>query len=277
MGLFGREEGERVRNLSPLRQMVPYLMVGRNESAVYFQQQIDVDPVLAFVDAQNVGVDPEDRMTFFHVVLAAAVRVLAEREQLNRFVINRRLYARKKISLSFAVKKKFADDGRLTTVKIDFAPTDRLADVSRKVREAVSVGKGKDKTSSEKEMDLVLKIPGFLLKGAMRALAFLDGLNLIPNAMIRQDPMYASMFLANLGSIGLDAPYHHLYEYGTIPLFVVIGKIKKAPVVTADDQLAVGRVAEVRYTFDERITDGYYAARSLEIFERLIAHPQELV
>lgn len=276
MGLFGREEGDRIRNLSPLRQMVPFLMVGRNESAVYFSQQIDVEPALAFVAARNEGKPDDERLTFFHVVLAAAVRVLAERPQLNRFVVNRRLYARKKISLSFAVKKKFADEGRLSTVKIDFEPTDGLEEVSRKVRAAVSAGKGTKKSSSEKEMDLVLLAPRFLLKRMMGALAWLDGLNLIPNAMIRQDPMYASMFLANLGSIGLDAPYHHLYEYGTIPLFVVLGKIKKAPVVTADDQLAVGKVAEVRYTFDERITDGYYAARSLELFESLIADPTRL-
>jgi hypothetical protein len=277
MGFFGREEGTRLKNLSPLRRMVPYLMVGRNESAVYFQQQIDVEPALAFVDKRNAEHTDDHRMTFFHVVLAAAVRVLAEREQLNRFVLNRKIYARKKISLSFAVKKKFADDGRLSTVKIDFEPTDRLEDVSRKVRDAVSVGKGSSKSASEKEMDLVLMIPGFLLKSALKVLAWLDGMNMVPAAMIREDPMYASMFLANLGSIGLDAPYHHLFEYGTIPLFVVIGKIKKAPVVTADDTLAVGKVAEVRYTFDERITDGYYAARSLEIFERLIAHPEELL
>lgn len=277
MGLFGREEGERLRNLSPLRRMVPYLMVGRNEAAVYFQQQLDVEPALAFVERFNQDRPEGERLTIFHIVLAAAVRVLAERPELNRFVLNRRIHARKKISLSFAVKKKFADEGRLTTVKIDFEPTDRLADVSRKALGAIEVGKGDQKTSSEKEMDLVLMIPGFILRSALKLLGWFDGMNLLPDAMIRQDPMYASMFLANLGSIGLDAPYHHLFEYGTVPLFVVMGKIKKAPVVTADDQLAVGTVAELRYTFDERITDGYYAARSLELFEGLITDPDRLV
>jgi pyruvate/2-oxoglutarate dehydrogenase complex dihydrolipoamide acyltransferase (E2) component len=94
--------------------------------------------------------------------------------------------------------------------------------------------------------------------------------------MVREDPLYASVFLANLGSIGLEAPFHHLYEYGTVPLFAVIGRISKEPIVDADGALAVGQVVHLRYTLDERIADGFYCARSLELLRELLEHPERL-
>ncbi len=274
MPLFRRPEGTYLRDVHPLRKLMPHLMPGRNESIVYFEQELRVGKALAWLDARNARGGP--KLTFFHLVLAGVVRALAERPQMNRFVVGRRLYQRDAIELSFAVKKRMADDAPLTTVKIRFVPGDGVDNDAGRVDEAIGVGRGEAQTSSEKEVALVTKLPGFLVRLAFWLQRTLDGLNLLPAAMIRPDPMYASMFLANLGSVGLDAPFHHLYEYGTIPLFGVIGRIQKAPVVTAEGTLAVDDVVRLRWSFDERIADGFYCARSLDLFKAWLEDPSTL-
>jgi len=191
-------------------------------------------------------------------------------------VVGRRLYQRKDIELSFAVKKQYADGAKLTMVKQRFEPADGLRDVAGRVQEVVTVGKGEAETSSEKEMRAVSRAPRSVTRTLMWAQRTLDYFNLLPAGMIRNDPLYASMVVANLGSVGLHAAYHHLYEYGTVPLFAAIGAVHRAPVVDESGELAGRRVVDVRYTFDERITDGWYAARSLERFKGYVEDPARL-
>lgn len=273
MPLFSRPDGVPVADASPLRVLMPHLMPGRNGAAVYFEQQLRVEKTLAFLET----LPEEDRPGFFHVVLCALIRTLAERPMLNRFVVGRRLYQRRNVELSFAVKKQFSDDGALTTVKVTFSGAETLAEVRRLAQSAVEEGRGARPTTSEKEMRLVTMLPRSLLRLVMWAQRALDYFNLLPATMIRSDPLYASAFLANLGSIGLDAPYHHLFEYGTVPIFIAIGRIQPAPVVEQVGCLAVRKVVGVRYTLDERIADGFYCARSLERFRTLVEDPTPLL
>ena len=270
MGLLERSDGRRVRGLTLLRRFMPFLMRSRNESVVYFEQQLRVDGTLAWL----AGHDGKDRQkfSFFHVVLAAVARILGERPKMHRFVVGRRLHDRKKIELSFAVKKTLTDDAALSTVKVGFDPEAPLDDVPARVDAAIREGRGSEETVSEKEMKVVALLPRFLLRLVMWAQQVLDYWGLLPTSMISNDPLYASAFLANLGSVGLDAPFHHLYEYGTVSIFIGIGKIQDAPVVT-DGVLGVGKVVTIRYSFDERVADGYYAARSLDRVQQYIEDP----
>jgi hypothetical protein len=129
----------------------------------------------------------------------------------------------------------------------------------------------------DKELKLALALPGFLLRGVMSLLRFLDRINLLPGFMIDTDPMYASMFVANLGSIGLDQTYHHLYEYGTISLFAALGTPKKIVVVGKNDQPVVKETVEIRWTFDERINDGFYCAASMRAAQRIVEDPERYI
>lgn len=273
MPLIPRPDGELVGDASPLRVLMPHLMPSRNGAAVWFEQQIVIEETLAFLES----LPGAERPGFFHVVLCALVRTLAERPMLNRFVVGRRLYQRRGIELSFAVKKRFADDGALTTVKVPFTGAERLDEVRALASAAVGEGRGDRPTTSEKEMKVVTLLPRSVLRFVMWAQRALDYFNLLPAPMLRSDPLYASAFLANLGSIGLDAPYHHLFEYGTVPLFISIGRIQLAPVVDPDGSLAVRKVVAFRYTLDERIADGFYCARSLERFRELVQNPATLL
>lgn len=274
MVLFSRSDGDPVEGLSLLRRSLPFVMPGRNESAVYYEQEVDVTGTLKFVEKANQGREGNP-LTFFHVFLAGGVRTLALRPRLNRFVAGHTVYQRKRIEISFAVKKAFTDRAALTTVKIPFEHQDTLEDVAGRVDRAIGVGRAQKLTSSEKEMKLAAYLPTPMLAGLLRLQRVLDRHNLLPGPMIENDPLYASLFVANVGSIGLEAPFHHLYEYGTVSLFAALGCIRKV-------ERGSGRgrkqreVVTIRYSFDERIADGFYCARSLELFKEFVENPAPL-
>jgi hypothetical protein len=276
MPLIPRSDGTFVARAPTLRRMMPFLMPTRTEAAVYFEQQIEVAAALAFLERLNEGRPKERRATLFQLVLVAMARTIAMRPTLNRFVVGRRLYQRRRIELSFAVKKEMSDVGGLTTVKAVLDPAAPLDRALETIEASVGAGRGTKRLRSEKEMDLVTLLPRAIVRFVLAMQRVLDYFNLLPGSMIGPDPLYASVFLANLGSVGLDSAYHHLFEYGTTPIFVTVGRVKKAVVPGEGDVPVVRDVVSFKYSLDERIADGLYCAKSLEILKTLLERPESL-
>jgi pyruvate/2-oxoglutarate dehydrogenase complex dihydrolipoamide acyltransferase (E2) component len=251
--------------------MMPYLMRGKNEAAVYFEQTLDVTRTLAWLDAVNRG--GAARATIFHVVLRALADVLHERPRLNRFAVGRKIYDRDGVHISFAAKKKMSDDAPLATVKREFPAGESFAAMMEGLSGAVGEARSDRKSAVDKELALFLRLPGPVLDAAVGLLRRLDAWGLAPKALLDPDPMYASAFVANLGSIKIDAAYHHLYEHGNCPLFVTVGQIQPRPLVDAGGAIAVRPTVMLRYTYDERIEDGLYAATALDLLRRRVEDP----
>ena len=87
--------------------------------------------------------------------------------------------------------------------------------------------------------------------------------------MIDADPLYTSVFLANLGSINYPAGFHHLWEYGTASVFGVMGRIERG----ADGS----RKFTAAWTYDERMEDGLYSYHTLEMVRNWIENPETMV
>ena len=136
----------------------------------------------------------------------------------------------------------------------------------------VREGRGDAPSTVDKELRLLFWLPDVARRFVLGALRWLDERGLLPRAVVQADAFHASMFVANLGSLQLDAGYHHLYEWGTIPIFCVIGQTKEVPLVR-DGALVVGRQAVLRFTYDERIEDGLYAGRALQHLRGLVEDP----
>jgi hypothetical protein len=283
MSIFGRAEGAPIANLSSMRRMLPFLIRGRNEAAVYFELIVDVTRTLAFIEERagksGEGASKESerkKITLFQLILAAMLRTFVERPDLNCFVAGGKLRQRAKIEFSFAIKRAMRDDAPLTTTKVTFEPSDDLDRVGERMYVPVREGKAGKKTTSDVEMDIFTRLPVFVLRFLLFLQRSLDALSLLPAAMIRTDPLYTSMFFANLGSVGLDSAYHHLFEHGTCPFFVTVGRVKKGVIVGEDGAPAVRDVVSLKFSFDERIVDGLYCSRSLEIFQRYLEDPKRL-
>jgi pyruvate/2-oxoglutarate dehydrogenase complex dihydrolipoamide acyltransferase (E2) component len=276
MPLFRRPDGVLVRDENNVRRMMPYLMRGRNESAVYHEQNCDLTKTRPWLRAFNRS-HPDAPATLFHLLLYCFARAIRERPGLNRFIAGGRIYQRNHVEMSFAAKKVMDPDAPLVTVKMRMDEDEPFAEVVKRVASTIEDARSDRVSAVDKELKLALALPGVMVRGVMAALRGLDNVNLLPGAMIEHDPMYASAFLANLGSVGLDNTFHHLYEYGTISLFGAIGTTRKAVVVGRDGKPFVRDAVKVRWTLDERINDGLYSATGLKIAQQIIEDPERFL
>ncbi len=265
--LFTRPDGKLARDVAPFRRIMPFIMKGRNESAVYFEQWIDLTRTLPFIDEWNAK-HADQKVTVFHVFMHAAVKAFAERPRLNRFVMGNRVWERDGIWISFSAKKKLEDGAPIVVIKRRFDPAATFAATVQHVYGDLREGRSDKKSHVDKELSLFLSLPGPLLRLGVALLRWLDRWNLLPGGFIHPDPLYASLFVASLGSVKLDSAYHHLYEYGNCPFFAVLGRVQ--PVVTPS---GTKQMCSVKYTFDERIEDGLYCAKALELLRARVEAP----
>ncbi len=253
---------------------MPYVMRGRNESAVYFATDIDVENALRYVKAKNAELG-ENRYSLFGLFLAAAVRTMVLKPHLNRFIHRRGVYQRKRLSFSFIVKKRMTEDAAEANAKIYFERGDTIDVVMGRFNTAVEKARGEELPPASRTIRTLQGVPGG--KAAFTALfRLLDRFNLAPSGLIDDDPLFTSAFFANLGSIGLETPYHHLYEWGTASLFIVLGRMfmKEAP--RHGGAAGAKHYITFKATVDERIADGMYFAHSLALFSRFLLHPELL-
>ncbi len=248
------------------------MMPTRMESAIFMKRKIDLTGTFEFIDRHK---ERYPRLSVFHVFIAVCKEVLYRRPRLNQFVLNRKLYRNREASISFAVRKNKDIDSPITVVKIDFEKDDSFATMYHKIEAAKGIGRETKSTSGEKEVILLKYLPDFLICAILKLFKVLDSLNLIPHSMLKNDPLYASAMAANLGSLGMDAAYHHLYEWGTISIVATLGKIEKKLFVDSSDQVSVKMGTVVKITGDERICDGYYTAQSFALFQDIFENPDK--
>jgi hypothetical protein len=277
MSVKRRCDGTLIRDLPAFRVINPFVMRGRNESAVYLSQEIALTKTLEYIRKFNRAQDRDaPKLSLFHVLLCAAVRGLALRPQLNRFVSGQRIYQRNRIQISFIVKKQLTEEGAEANAKISFSPYETLSSIISKINSNVKDARDVSGTDSDKEIEFFVRFPRFVLNLFVRAFKFLDSFGIAPRSMIESDPLYTSVYLANLGSVGLDAPFHHLYEWGNASIFVAIGKLRKEPRLNRDGSMTVIDVIRVNYTIDDRISEGIYCAKGIELFKNFIENPEVL-
>jgi hypothetical protein len=266
-----RPDGTLARDAPGYRRFMPALMPGRNESAVYFDLRVDVDETERFLAAVRDSHDGS-HPTLFHVVLWALARMFDRHPRLNRFVAGGRLYQRDGVWITFTAKTELTDAGTLLEVKHRFDPLRPFLELVSELQDDVGRARAGDRGLADRELDAFLRLPPSLRRGVVRLATAANSMNLLPRSFIAGDPFFASAFVTNLGSVGLDAAFHHLYEYGTIPVFCTLGVVHDE-VVVRDGAPVVAHVASVKFAFDERVEDGLYAAHALDDFRRLVEHP----
>lgn len=223
--MFGnRYDGRRLKDIDPFMKMVPHIMTKRSDAQVFYKQEFDCEPLDRYIaEKRSEGIE----MTYMHVVIASVIRLLALRPSLNRFVMNRQLYAHKGIWVSLAVKKALRDDVPETTIKLKFDGTETILDITERFNKEIHDTKNVQEFNSADELAAtIMSLPNFLVKCFMGLVIFLDNHNMLPGLLIDASPFHTSFFLTNLKSIGLNYIYHHIYDFGTTSLFIAMGKEK---------------------------------------------------
>lgn len=264
-----RPDGTLVK-IHPFRRILIHLLPTRGEALVYFDAYADAEKLVAFLDEEKRKDSGAD-MT--HVAIAAANIALASTPKMNRFVVGHRLYDRKERWLSFSMKRKRLDrDAQISTVKLKMIDGETFPELVARMNGGIVEERSGKKTRTDKEIDLFNLFGRPLLTVGVRALKMLDYYNLLPKAYIDGDPLYTSIFVANLGSLGMGPGYHHLFEYGTCPLFIMVGKLEDR-VIARDGQPVVRPMLHVRFTYEERIEDGLNARFGIDKLIEVLENP----
>ncbi len=274
-----RLDGKLVRGQDAMHMFLPLMLPNRADNEAFIEEEIDLTNIERYLDEKNAG-DPEHRYTFFHVILAALARTIDMRPRMNRFIIGDLYYDRNDISFSLIAKKAFSDTGDESIVILKY---DRDAD-----KPAVDVLKDKlcafvytlrthDETDSTTDvLDTLARLPKFLRRFVINMLRRMDNRGGMPFGLGEEDPYHSSVFISNLGSIQLRAGYHHLTNWGTNSIFVVVGEKRSVPVLDETGAASMRPVLNIGLTLDERIADGYYYSRTVKLLKILLQQPELL-
>lgn len=273
-GWGDRNDGRRLRTVDPVWRVSPYIMVTRNTSQNFLRDSMECSALDAYIRRKR-----QSGLRGFgvlHVVLAAYARCVAQYPAVNRFISGQRAYARQEIEISMNVKPEMTKESPDTVIKLYLAPTDTAEDVYRKLQNTVTAIK--DAPQKQTDFDLLAKaldfIPGLLLKFVVFVLRTMDYFGCLPRALTRLSPFHGSLYITSMASLGIPPIFHHLYDFGNVPVFVSLGK--KYRVNELEQTGEVVRRSYIDYTFvtDERICDGFYFASVLRFFRGILQDPE---
>ncbi|MGI6085814.1 MAG: hypothetical protein ACOYIF_10295 [Acetivibrionales bacterium] len=273
---FGdRYDGRKLRSLDSFYKIIPYIMKTRIDAQNYFEEKIEISNTESFIIKKRK--ETGERVSFLHVIIAAMVRTISQKPGLNRFVAGQKIYARNEILISFVLKKEFNEESPETSLKVKFGAEDTFMDVVRKVNAAIEENKKPDKKNdADKLAKLIMAIPGQLVRFLVWVLRSLDYIGWMPKVINRLSPFHTSIFITDLGSIGIQPVYHHLYDFGTTSSFVAFGIKMKERAIGPDNEILRKKYVRVCVVTDERIVDGHYFATAFKLYRKLIKNPEPL-
>lgn len=272
---FGdRKDGRKLRTLAPYNTVSPYIMVSRNDSQNYLADKFETTAVDKYVQ-QKRGSGLEG-FGILHVILAAYVRMVSQRPGINRFIAGQKIYARPKIIINMVVKKRLRADDIDTVIKIAFDQSDTAEDVYRRFHAARTKAFEEEENAFDGTARILNYIPGLVKKFAVWFLKLLDYFGLLPMALINVSPFHGSMFITSMGSLGIPPIYHHLYNFGNVPVFLAFGAKRSENQMSDTGKVVKKKYIDFTFVTDERICDGFYFASGLKLFRSYLANPSVL-
>ncbi len=275
-----RKDGRLVRTLYPMNKFMPYIMRTRNDACNQFSDSIDMTETDPYIRSKIK--EGKVNFSFLHVFLAAYVRTVARRPEINRFVSGNRIYAANNIVVNMTIKTTMSADSPDTCIKVYFEPTDTIDVVYEKFNNAVQAVKDASDTKSDKESGfdkaarILASLPRFILLPVVSLLTFLDNNRMLPMALIGVSPFHGSLFVTSMGSLGIRPIYHHLYNFGNLPIFVSYGNKRMELCLDDDGNVHKKRMIDLKVVTDERICDGYLYASAFKTLRSYLEHPRVL-
>ena len=270
---FGdRKDGRRVRSLSPMAQMIPYIMNVRSDAQNHIRETLNVDRILDYINEKRRA--GWTGFGFMHVMIAIYIRAVAEYPGINRFINGQKIFARDGyIEVSLTIKKEMVLDSPDTVVKLTFRPDATAADVYNGFTKVINDYRDVKDSGFDKTVKFINYIPGLVKRFAVGFLKFLDFFGWLPRSLTRVSPFHSSLFITSMGSLGIPPIYHHLYNFGNVPVFCSFGVKQRKMELQRDGTVQEHSYIDVTFVTDERICDGYYFAASLKYMKRFVRDP----
>jgi len=273
--LKDRSDGYYLTQLNPFSRLIPFIMPERTDAHVFFKESIDLTRVEPFLkmyrDTYKV------KIGMMHLIVAAMVRTMSQKPKINRFVAGKKLYARKEVAISFSMKKAMTEKAGDAAVKISYDPKATIHDIVKIINKEVAENKAEMADNKADHMTKVIgTLPNFVISLFFVGVKWADGLGILPSFLLEASPFHTSIFMTNLGSLGIEAVYHHIYNIGTTSLFIAFGKKRLEKKITKDGEV-VKTMMDLKVVADERIVDGFYYATAFKLFIRYLEHPERLL
>ena len=271
--LGDRYDGRRVRTLPAMSYVSPFIMKERNDSQNQFEDVIDITNIEKYLDEKKK--EGYTDLSLLHIILAAYTRVVADRPGINRFLAGQRIFARNNINCVMTIKKELSLESPDTCIKVELDPRDNVLNVYKKFQKTVNIAKEED-SDFDSVAGILTKLPRPILRGIVSLLKWMDYHGILPKALEKVSPFHGSVIITSMGSLGIPAIYHHLYDFGTLPVFISYGNVFTADAIKRDGTRERHHFITFKVVTDERICDGYYYASAFKRIKRYLLHPEML-
>ena len=271
---FGdRKEGRLLRSLDPYTKFMPYIMPTRNDGCNQYEESFEITQVDRRLRALRQ--EGYKGLGMLHFIIASYVRCVSMLPGVNRFVVGRRIYARNNIEIVMTVKRSMNVDATETSIKVIFEPTDTIFDVYRKMNEKIEEIKSSDEnTSTDDVAQTLCSLPRGILRLAVTILRVMDYFGWIPQGLLDASPFHGSMIITDLGSLRLAPIYHHIYNFGTLPVFIAFGAKYHKYELNRKGEFCDNKYIDLKCVMDERMCDGHYYSQFLQGMRYIFLHPE---
>jgi hypothetical protein len=274
---FGdRSDGRKLRTINPMNKIMPYIMPMRCDGCNTYADMFDVTKTDKFCrEKVKAGMT---NFGFLHILIASYLRAVSQRPGINRFVSGQKIYAINDIQIVMTIKKTMSLESPDTCIKVRFSPDDTVDEVYEKFNKAVTdvQNQPEDKTAFDKLNKALVFIPGLLLRWTVGLLNFLDYFGWLPKSLLWLSPFHGSMILTSMGSLGIRPIYHHIYNFGNLPIFLAYGGRRSVVTCDREGRASTKKYIELKAVTDERICDGFYYASAFKIIKRCVENPEIL-
>ena len=270
-----RFDAKYLKNTDSMHFIMPFMYPNRCDNETFFTFRIDLTQVNEYVRQKNAA-DPEYKYNLFQCLIAAALKTITLRSKLSIFIHDRKMYKRNEISAAFTVKQEFTDEGGEVLAFIHSKPDWTIDDLHNELHRQLLKLKNKSYADpSSGFMNKFNSLPKFISRPVLRLVCYLEKKGKIPRALVETDPYHSTVNFANLGSIGLPGGFHHLTNWGTTSMFIVVGKADRLPFFE-NDEVVFKDAVDLGITMDERIADGHYFSKSMKMMQYFLEHPEML-
>lgn len=276
-----RNDATYVYDVQSFKKIFPYIMPRKCDSLVFINFDLDLTKTLEFI-RKNPSPTLGRKYRVFEVFIAAYIRLLVLRPELNRFIMNKRLWQRDEMSVNFIIKEDYTDEAPEHSIILRFKEDSSLEEIANNVNDKIVEIRHKNssthKNAVDKLVDFFTAFPPCILTTIASIVKYLDTKGIAPKSITGEDGLHCSAYISNLGSIGLKNATinHHLYQWGTTSLFIAIGELKRKRIVK-NNSIEKQDTLRLGITIDERISDGFYFVKSLNIFQDILNSPEQLL
>ena len=266
-----RADGKRLKNTDPMYTVAAYVMDKRVDAMNMITLDIPIDSIQNYLNEKR---KEGKNISHMAVIIAAYLRTVTEFPMLNRFIVNRKPYARNEFCVAMVVLKSgVMDNGTMS--KMYFEMTDTIIDVNDKINEYVESNRNvPEDNGTEKLIKILLSLPGVLPAG-VGLFKFMDKHGWLPKKIIDMSPFHNSLVISNLASIRTNHIYHHCYEFGTTSIFITMGNMREVP-KRKGDEVVFERCMPLGIVMDERICSGSYFALAFRKMNKYLKNPELL-